>query len=330
MLDIDVAQGQRGDLGPTAETVIGRLLGWIGRRRRLDLWLSLVILLLGAADAWAGRHSVNADGISYLDLGDTVWSHGIKAGASVAWSPVYTWVLGGALTLVHPGRAHELIVVMAVNLLITAVLLAAFAWWLRELRSFLRDRGIPPLISEQVDVLLAYAVVALVVLHEITVPLVTPDLLLAAVAFAATAELIRIARAGGSAWSWVSLGVLLGLGYLVKAGFILPALVGCVAAAVLTRGSAGRRGAALIVTVAACVIVAAPFVAVLSSKEGKLELGGYGTINYAWQVDGVTPYSQLDGCNRSVRAACAPHTDCLSAPDVCLRKTGRRNHPPLV
>ena len=40
--------------------------------------------------------------------------------------------------------------------------------------------------------------------------------------------------------------------------------------------------------------VAAPFVAVLSAKEGRLELGGYGTLNYAWDVDGVNQVPQLD------------------------------------
>ena len=65
----------------------------------------------------------------------------------------------------------------------------------------------------------------------------------------------------------------------------------------LTTGGGVRRLGALALTLGACVCVAAPFVAVLSSKEGRLELGGYGTLNYAWDVDGVPRYLNWTGGN---------------------------------
>ena len=78
-----------------------------------------------------------------------MFAHGIKAGANVTWSPAYTWILGAALKLLHPSRPHELLVVMAVNLVIVAVLLAVFAWWLSELFALLRERGAKPLIPSR-------------------------------------------------------------------------------------------------------------------------------------------------------------------------------------
>jgi 4-amino-4-deoxy-L-arabinose transferase-like glycosyltransferase len=258
---------------------------------------SVLVLLLAAADAWSWRHQINADGISYLDIGDTVFAHGIKAGANISRSPLYTWVLGAALSLVHPPRPHELIVVMAVNVVIVAVLLVAFAWWLRELSALLRAREARPLIPERLQVLLAYGVLAWLVLRGLRVTLVTPDMLLAAVAFAAVAVLVRIARLGGSLWNWLGLGALLGIGYLTKAAFVAPALIGLAVCAVLTAGRAARRLAAVTVAVAACVSVSAPYVAALSSKEGRLEVGGYASLNYAWFVDGVTQYLNWTGEN---------------------------------
>jgi hypothetical protein len=274
-----------------------RVNRWIESRRGLGWWLSGVVLVLAALDAWASRHQINPDGISYLDLGNTVFAHGIKAAANVTWSPAYSWILGAALKLLQPSRPHELMVAMAVNLAILAVLLATFTWWLSELFALLRQRGARPLISEPLLVILAYAILAWAAIPEITVTFVTPDLLLAVVGFGAAAMLMRIARRGGSPLAWVALGVLLGLGYLVKSGFILPALVACVACAVLTSGSRARGLLALAVTFAACAVVAGPFIAVLSSKEGRTEISSNGTLNYAWNVDGVTLYLNWTGGN---------------------------------
>jgi hypothetical protein len=274
-----------------------RTLQWIENRRRLSWWLSAVVLLLAVADAWSARHQVNPDGISYLDLGNTVFAHGIKAGANVTWSPAYTWIIGAALQLFQPSRPHELMVVMGLNLAILAVLLGVFAWWLSELFSLLRHRGARPLIAEPLLVLLAYAIFAWAAIPQITVTFVTPDLLLAVAGFAATAILMRIARLGGSLTAWAALGVLLGLGYLVKSGFIVPALVACAACGVLTRGSRARRLAALAVAVVASAVIAGPFIAVLSSKEGRTEITSNGTLNYAWNVDGVTLYLNWTGGN---------------------------------
>ena len=274
-----------------------RLIRWIEGQRRLDWWLSALVLVIAAGDAWANRHQIGPDGISYLDVATVVFAHGIRAGASIAWSPAYTWIVGAALELVRPSRPHELIVVMAVNVLIVAVVLLAFVWWLRELFALLRHRRVQLVISEPILRVLAYSVLAWAVLSRVTSSVVEPDMLLGAVGFAATALLMRIGRLGGSAPEWLGLGVLLGVGYLVKSGFVVPALVACAACAVLSTGGGVRRLGALALTLGACVCVAAPFVAVLSAKEGRLELGGYGTLNYAWDVDGVTRYLNWTGGN---------------------------------
>ncbi len=157
-----------------------RLTRWIDDQRRLGWWLSGLVLVIAAGDAWASRHHINPHGISYLDLGSVVFADGIRAGANIAWSPAYIWVVGAALDLVGPSRPHELLVVMAVNLVIVAVVLVAFAWWLRDLFALLRHRRIELEISERVLQVLAYAMLAWAVLTEVTAGAVTPDVLLVA------------------------------------------------------------------------------------------------------------------------------------------------------
>ena len=261
--------------------------------------MSGAILLLAAADCWATRHEVFPDGISYMDIGDTVFRHGFQAGANAYWSPAYAWLVGSAIDLVGPSRSHELLLVKAINLVIVAGLLAAFAFWLRELLALLRRAGSGPIVPEQTQVLLAYAILACAVLYEITPGNVTPDMLLAAIAFAATGLLVRIGRLGGSPANWLALGITLGLGYLVKAAFVVPVAVACLTCAFLTSGSAGRRALALILTVGACAVVAAPYVTALSRKEGHFTIGESGALNYAWDVDKVTPFLNWQGGDHS-------------------------------
>lgn len=298
-----------------------RTIAWIENRRRLSWWLSALVLALAVADGWSARHHVNPDGISYLDVGNTVFAHGIKAGANVTWSPVYTWILGGALELLQPSRSHELLLVMGVNVVITAVVLAVFAWWLSELFSLMRARGTRLLISEPILVLLAYGVVAWAVLRTITVTVVSPDMLLAATAFAGTAILMRIARVGGSPLTWIALGVVIGLGYLTKSGFVGPAVAACAAVPVLTSGGIPRRTIGLSLSVLALLCVSVPFIAVLSSREGQLEIGSNGTLNYAWNVDRVTLYLNWTGGNgefgrplHPTLIATAPNTFAYASP----------------
>ena len=159
-----------------------RLIRWIDDQRRLDWWLSALVLVIAAGDAWASRHQIGPDGISYLDVATVVFAHGIKAGASIAWSPAYTWLVGAALDLVRPSRSQELIVVMAVNVLIVAAVLVAFAWWLRELFALLRHRHAQLVVSEPILRVLAYGVLAWAILSRVTSSVVEPDMLLGAVA----------------------------------------------------------------------------------------------------------------------------------------------------
>jgi hypothetical protein len=56
----------------------------------------LLAILLGVVHAWAAisSHSMNADGIAYLDIGDAYlrgdWANAINP----VWSPLYSWILG--------------------------------------------------------------------------------------------------------------------------------------------------------------------------------------------------------------------------------------------
>ncbi len=56
---------------------------------RISCWV--VALALAAAHGWAQRFTMNADGISYLDIGDAYWRGDWHNAINAYWSPLYSY-----------------------------------------------------------------------------------------------------------------------------------------------------------------------------------------------------------------------------------------------
>ena len=86
----------------------------------LRLLLRLAVIALGALHAGAAiaSHSMNADGISYLDMGDAYFRGDWQMAVNGVWSPLYAWILGAALYVIQPSLHWEFAVVHLVNFLI--------------------------------------------------------------------------------------------------------------------------------------------------------------------------------------------------------------------
>src|SRR3954452_16849970 len=108
----------------------------------LAMWLACVLLAAGAA--WLTRRTMNPDGVSYLDIADA-WRHGHWDRAlNEYWSPLYSWLLALWLMLVRPSPAHEYAAVHALNVVIFALALVAFAYLLEALLALARRRAGAP------------------------------------------------------------------------------------------------------------------------------------------------------------------------------------------
>src|SRR5580765_6604265 len=106
-----------------------------------------------------GRYSMNTDGMSYLDLGDSFfrrdWAHAINA----LWSPLYPWAVGTVVGIFKPSMAWEFPLVHAVNFGIFVVALLAFRSLLYALLASSRQsaiRGNP--LPDWAFVLLVYSI----------------------------------------------------------------------------------------------------------------------------------------------------------------------------
>jgi hypothetical protein len=238
---------------------------------------------LGVAEAFAGRNAMNADGISYLDIADA-YGRGDWGGAlSLYWSPLYSWLVGGALALARPSAAWEFPLVHLVNLAIYGAALAALELLVRELAAWRAVVGAPGPLAGPAWAWRAWAYAAFLTaaLDMVTLRLVTPDLLLLAAVLAVAGLLCRIAAGRAGPATFVALGVVLGLAYLAKLAAVSVALVALVAAAIVA--GAGRRRA--LVAALALVAVAGPWVVALSLASGRPTLGTAGALNYQWIVN---------------------------------------------
>jgi hypothetical protein len=257
------------------------------RERALRVGLRGLALGLGVLAAFAGRNAINADGISYLDIGDAYARGDWRGALSAYWSPLYSWLLGGALAALGPSAYWEFPVVHLVNLVLFAVALVCFEVFLRALRGWCDAVAGGPAAAGPADWtwrLWGYAVFLPASLWMVTLGLVTPDLLVLGAVLLTAALLARIAAGRASVTTFVALGLVLGVGYLAKLAMLPIAVVTFALLSIMSlRRIDVARGAAI--ALAGFALVGLPWIAVLSTGLGRLSVGESAGLNYGWIVN---------------------------------------------
>ena len=187
--------------------------------------LTTLVLLIGLQiRAWNG--SVNADGISYMELGAQYARGDLSALANGYWSPLYPFLLGIAFRIAQlPGLdlsssaiTSELRAVLAVNVAIAVMATVLYARLLRELDRNGDDAGSGALRVARFAAAGSLWIWWIVRFSSVTTT--TPDLLLAACLATTMTELV-IAAARPSKVGAVRLGIALAVGFWTKAVFFL-------------------------------------------------------------------------------------------------------------
>ncbi len=231
-------------------------------------WIAIA-LVVGLIQVWANRFYMAYDGTSYLDMGDAYMRGDWHTAINGYWNPLYAWILGIGLLVLHPSAYWEYPAVQLINFGIYAVTLAAFEYFLRGLLQKREDAAAIRII--------AYALFLWTSLEMIRVWMVNPDMLVAASVYAAFGLLVR----APSKWTPIALAAALAAGYYAKAVmFPIGLMVLLVAWIILPRRQA------LIATVA-FTLMSAPLIVALSRTTGHLTIGDTSRLNYAWYVDGV-------------------------------------------
>lgn len=230
---------------------------------------------------------MNPDGISYLDLSDELRTGDWNGAANAHWSPGYPLILAALIPSWMRWSPWEPIVVHIINGWLFLLALAAFEFFLAELRDSSPAEPTALDLRTGAGWFVAHMVFLWCMLVLVTVRGVTPDMMLAAIGFVAAAYVARIQSRRAPTSSFVVLGALLGFAALTKS-FMLSVSI----ALMLVLLTIDRR---IIYSAATFAVVISPQLAALSAKSGRLTFGDSAKIVYALKVNGI---SKFDGANQ--------------------------------
>jgi hypothetical protein len=248
---------------------------------RREIWIAAMIM--AAIRVWTGRYFVNPDGVSYLDLSDDFASGRWSAAVNAHWSPGYPALLALWLAPFRSGSEWETIAVHVLNGLLFLAALASFEFFLREVR---RSSSTP--VTPAVT-FASYAVVLWSLLVLITIKSVTPDMMLAAIGFAAAAVFTRIQTGRASVSSHAIFGCLLGAAALTKSFMFSVAIVMILISLIAARRTPGAIRRHVVSALVFGMIVAPQLVAV-SLQSGRPAFSDSARIVYALKVNRIPKF----------------------------------------
>jgi hypothetical protein len=289
-------------------------------------WIPYLILGLaiglGILHTWAAAksHSMNADGINYLDMGDAYMRGDWEMAIDSVWSPMYAWVLGAVMRLLNPPMHLEFPVVHIVNFAIYLLALVCFVCFWRQVMRYHQARTESPAAMGMVALPdwaflgLGYTLFIASSLVLIEIWSVTPDMLMAATVYLASALVLRI-RLGDSRWrTFILLGIVLGLGYLAKA-IMFPLSFLFLAASLFAIRDLRMGIPRVLAAFFIFLLICAPYIAALTASKGEFGASGAGTFTYAKHVNGV-PFAHWQGETPGNGTPVHPSRQIFEAPPI--------------
>ena len=261
---------------------------------KLRVVLRSLAVGLGILHVYAAiqSQSMNADGIAYLDIADAYfradWAYAVNA----VWSPLYSWILGFVSFIFKPSMAWEFPIIHIANYLIFLAALISFEFMWENVRSSHMERG-DLSIPEPFWWGLGYLLFIWTTLSLIEIWAVTPDMLMATFVLLAAGIIAKIRSGDDRLRLFLSLGLVLGLGYLSKAFMFSIAIIFLLLAWLVqqwTWASVKRT----LPAIAVFLLMSLPYIALISGAKGKFTIGEAGTVTYVRHVLGI-PYPHWQG-----------------------------------
>jgi hypothetical protein len=115
---------------------------------RFSFWAAMILCWF--VEGLSRRHSINPDGISYLDIASACVNGRWTAAVNAYWSPVYPVLLSLWLGVFHPSALRELLAVRCFNVLTLVFAVCCFEYFLQGVLEYTQeipgeDRGGDPL-----------------------------------------------------------------------------------------------------------------------------------------------------------------------------------------
>lgn len=257
-------------------------------RWRVAGWLALAgAIVAGVVDAWGTRYDLNPDGLSYLEMAQHAVANGRIELISGYWSPGYPVLLLPIVRHVAVTAQGYVPALHVVNLLLYLLSLPLFVLLVRRMGLACEA---PPGLLRAATTLLGASAFALIALQGIGLGLLSPDAAVLLTVLVIALCCLGLERIDQS-WRWAgALGVALGVGYWIKA-IVLPIGVILLVLLWLMPPATERVRVKLALATLIFAAVSAPLIVMVSQRVGHASTGEVGRLNYAWEVDGVTPFA---------------------------------------
>jgi hypothetical protein len=264
-----------------------------GGRLVASLWA--VAVLFGLSQAWAWRFYIEPDGVSYIEIAHAYVQRDFAHAVNAYWSPLYSWLLALVLSLASPGESSEATALHLLNFFVYLLSLVAFAFFFRELSSWLRASASGTLLRTLwAWNVFGYCLFLFGCLRIVGLGIDQPDLIVLAVSLLATGLLIRMKRDVASWAAYVALGVTLAAGYLAKA-VMFPLAFVFLFSSLFAAGSWKRSAPRTATALVTFLLVASPWVLTLSKAKGRFTIGDTGRLNYAFYVNDLVGHPYWHG-----------------------------------
>lgn len=253
----------------------------------------VVAALWGGVLAWRYRNFMGPDGISYLDMASQASQNGPLALVNRYWSPLYPALLMLWERIHEPSPFREFAYAHALNAAIYAVAAISFGYFLRGLMQCRMAIG-RSTAKKAVFVAFGFGVFFRFMNTDFTAFVITPDLLVAIVAFLAAGLFFRILQ-GQIGWrTFAALGVVLGIGYLAKAAMLPAGIILLFILLVQSPRSKPRRKGVWIAAIVLCLI-SAPQILLVSQRVHHFSISETGRLNYLWAIDHIQAFQGWTG-----------------------------------
>jgi len=262
--------------------------------KKIQILFRLLAIGLGLLHVYAAitSQSMNADGVSYLDIGDAYFRADWVNAINPVWSPLYSGILGFANFVIRPSIPWEFPLVHLVNFIIYVIALSSFEFmWSRVRTQEAATESYT--ISDVWWWTLGYLLFIWISLSLIEVWAVTPDMLMATFVLLAAGLIAEIRLGRDSLRLFLGLGVVLGLGYLSKTFMFSTALVFLVLAWLVQRWT-WASFKKILPAIGVFLLISLPYIAIISNAKGRPTLGEAGTVTYVRHVIGI-PYPHWQG-----------------------------------
>jgi hypothetical protein len=260
----------------------------------LHLILGLLVVTLGAIEGWYKRTFYTTDAISYLSVSRAISNHEWKSAFNGLWSSGYPFLIAIVRPLFPSTAQGEWLAIHVLNLLILIFTYIAFLYLLKGFSPDLEEHANGDLGAQETFLLLAgYCIFVCAELCMNGASRVSPDPLVDGLFFAALGTLIRLIRQP-AVFLATLLGVILGIGYLVKAIFLpLSVIILLVTALALGRTTGKIKLSAI--ALAVFLVFSIPYIVGLSWSVGRFTTGETGSLNYAFHVNLLPRWTNWEG-----------------------------------